>query len=264
MNEATLYGGHPSLSFGEGPPLVVLPGLTATHTVPQGLDRRAQLGMLRRLAERYTVHWVNRRPGLDVGTTMADLAKQYAEALEHSFEPPVSLMGVSTGGSTALQLAVDHPHLVSRMAVVCGACRLSDEGRAIQAEFARLIAAGKGRQAWAMLGSAMAVGPITRSAIRAAMWALGSEMTPDDPSDLVRTVQAEDGFDTTTDLHRITAPTLVVGGERDVLYPPELLKITADGIRSSTLEVIKGAGHMRGSQKGVASPVLSAFLGVAK
>jgi len=36
----TLRGGMPFLSFGSGPPLVVLPGISANHANPIGSERR--------------------------------------------------------------------------------------------------------------------------------------------------------------------------------------------------------------------------------
>lgn len=263
IREERLRGGHPCLRFGQGPPLVVLPGLTATHTAPAGFDRRGQTGMLRGLAAEFTVHWINRRPGLPAGTTMAHLADHYAEALKDRFAEPIAVLGISTGGSIALQLAIDRPELVSRLVVVCGACRLSDRGREIQTEFARLIELGKGRQAWAMFGAALATGPVARRATRAAMWLVGGGMTPDDPADLVRTIRAEDGFDATPDLHRVTAPTLVMGGEHDVLYPPELVRVTAEGIPNGRLDTISG-GHMAASRSGPALPQVIEFLSATR
>jgi pimeloyl-ACP methyl ester carboxylesterase len=46
-------------------------------------------------------------------------------------------------------------------------------------------------------------------------------------------------------LHRlgeITAPTLMIAGARDALYPPELAQPVAGGVREGKLEVTRGAG----------------------
>ena len=43
------------------------------------------------------------------------------------------------------------------------------------------------------------------------MWLFGGSQRPDDPSDMLVTVAAEDVFDASAQLHRITAPTLLVG-----------------------------------------------------
>jgi pimeloyl-ACP methyl ester carboxylesterase len=49
---------------------------------------------------------------------MSDIAGHLASAIEHDLGQPVFLQGTSTGGSVALQLAVDRPDLVRRLVVV--------------------------------------------------------------------------------------------------------------------------------------------------
>ena len=74
---------------------------------------------------------------------MSDIAGHLASAIEHDLGQPVFLQGASTGGSVALQLAVDRPDLVRRLVVVSAAYRLGPRGRELQAELARLIRAGE-------------------------------------------------------------------------------------------------------------------------
>jgi pimeloyl-ACP methyl ester carboxylesterase len=81
--------------------------LTADHRPPHGSDLRFELKQLRPLARQRTVWWVNRRQGLEPNVSMADIADDYAEVLRTTFDDPVDVMGISTGGSVALQLTVD-------------------------------------------------------------------------------------------------------------------------------------------------------------
>jgi pimeloyl-ACP methyl ester carboxylesterase len=66
---------------------------------------------------------------------------------------------------------------------------------------------------------------------------------PDDPSDFVRTIEAEDAFDFHDRLGEITAPTLVVAGAEDPGYSPELFARTAHAIPNGRLVLYPGMGH---------------------
>ncbi|MEV4530708.1 alpha/beta fold hydrolase [Streptosporangium sp. NPDC049304] len=67
-----------------------------------------------------------------IGTTMADLAAVYAQAIRGISEGPVNMLAISTGGSIALQLAADHPGLVDRLVLAGTACTLGPIGRRAQ------------------------------------------------------------------------------------------------------------------------------------
>ncbi|MDA1360893.1 hypothetical protein O1R50_14780 [Glycomyces luteolus] len=54
---------------------------------------------------------------------MADIAGDYAVALHHQFRDPVDIVGSSTGGSAALQLAADHPGALRGMVLLSSAAR---------------------------------------------------------------------------------------------------------------------------------------------
>jgi pimeloyl-ACP methyl ester carboxylesterase len=52
-------------------------------------------------------------------------------------------------------------------------------------------------------------------------------------------VAAEDAFDACPQLHRITAPTLLVVGSRDRFYSPELFRETAERIPAGRLRLYR-------------------------
>ena len=66
---------------------------------------------------------------------------------------------------------------------------------------------------------------------------------PEDPSDLVVTIEAEDKHSFLDRLHEIKAPTLVIAGEKDPFYTPELFRKTAEGIPGSKLIIYEKMGH---------------------
>src|SRR5215469_4844493 len=94
-------GSFPCLVAGSGPPLVLLAGLAPEAGVSAGPLRRTYESSMLPWARDREVFYVNRRPGLPPGMTMAAMAAEHAEALHEGFEEPVDLMGTSTGGSIA-------------------------------------------------------------------------------------------------------------------------------------------------------------------
>lgn len=247
------------LRIGTGRPLVFLPGLTAHHRQPWGMDRRFQRGQCALLAKGREVWWLNRRAGLLPGTAMADLARDYATALRHHFGEPVDVLGVSTGGSVALQLATDHPEVVRRMVVVSAAYRLGPFGLACQHETAMALRAGRIRRASAAMTSIMGAHLITRRLMRLLGWLLGPVLLRSAGTDLVATLEAEEVFDLHDRLPYITTPTLVVGGGRDACYGRELLEQTAALLPHGTVLIHPRSGHMGVQNRRVAREIL-AFL----
>jgi pimeloyl-ACP methyl ester carboxylesterase len=243
VREGALYGGLPYLAVGQGPPLVVFSGLSAEHANPTGLARRFELQTLRPMAKHFTVYAVNRKPGLPAGSTIQDLAGHYAEAIAREFPDPVRIEGISTGGSIAQQFAIDHPHLVRRLVLAATACQLSPHGRETQRRFAALTAKGRPRRAYAALGPTLAATAAGGRAFAALMWLFGASQRAEDPSDMLVTVAAEDTFDASPQLHRITAPTLLVAGGQDRFYSPELFRETAERIPNARLRLYQDKGH---------------------
>jgi pimeloyl-ACP methyl ester carboxylesterase len=214
LREGTLHGGLPYLAVGQGPPLVVFSGLTAEHANPTGLARWFDVQTLKPMARHFTVYAVNRKPGLTAGSTIEDLAGDYAQAIAQEFSGPVCVEGISTGGSVAQQFAIDHPQLVRRLVLTATACRLSPHGREVQRRFAELVRQGRPRRAYAALGPTLAATAAGGRAFAALMWLFGGSQRVDDPSDMLVTVAAEDVFDACPRLHHISAPTLLVAGDR--------------------------------------------------
>jgi pimeloyl-ACP methyl ester carboxylesterase len=239
-----LSGGIPYLAVGEGPPLVMVQGLTPTHEVPTGMQRRMTLSMVKPWTGHFRVHVVNRKRGLAPGESMADIAGHLATAIDAEFGGPVFLTGTSTGGSVVLQLAVERPELVRALVVVCSAYRLGPHGRQIQQDLARLTREGDPTAGWAGLMTAMMPARLQRPLHPLARVMVRS-MVPDNPSDMLVTLDAEDVFDVGDQLDRITAPTLVIGGAKDVFYTRELFEQTAAGVKDGRVHIFPDWGHGR-------------------
>lgn len=253
----TLRGGMPYLRVGSGEALVFIPGLLPRNDGPVGMTRTIFAAEIEPYAKSRRVWWINRRAGLAPDASMADIARDYADALRSQFAGPVDVMGISTGGSIALQLAADHPDVVKRLVILSAAHRLSRQGADAQRRVAREVQAGRPRQASAEIMGLLGPGPGARRVLRAVGWLIGRAMYGKATPDMIATINAEDAFNLRDRLHEISAPTLVVGGENDGFYNEKLFTETAALIPNGRLILYEGKGHMGASAApGLVSEVL--------
>ncbi|NNH72651.1 alpha/beta fold hydrolase [Nocardia uniformis] len=240
--EGTLQHGLPYLALGKGRPLVFLRWFTPNHANPTGWLRDAEIKTLTPLARHHRVYAVNRAPGTAEGTTMADIATEHAEALRAQFGEPVDVIGVSSGGSVALQLAADHPDSVRKLVIMSSGYRLEPPVRAAQMNYGEAVAVG--RRGMHNLAAVSVKSPVLARLVGAAMWLFDPLARPRDPAAMLAFIRAEDDFDLSGRLGEISAPTLVVGGDGDAAYPVENFHRTADGIPNGRAIVYAGASHM--------------------
>jgi pimeloyl-ACP methyl ester carboxylesterase len=239
-----IIGLYPCLIAGSGVPLVVLAGLSPDAGVGPGPMRRMHEQALGPWTSGRRVFYLNRRAGLPFGLTMAMLAAEHADLLRAEFGEPVDVLGLSTGGSIAQQLAADHPDVVRRLVLISTGCRLGPAARLAQRRAAARIRAGAGRQALAVMAAELV--PRWRGRYLAAVVAsgLGPRWFPaDDLCDMATTIEAEDGFDL-ADCPTIASPTLLIAGGRDRFYDLAILKETAALIPGCRLSLYPRRGHI--------------------
>ena len=225
------------MSIGSGPPLMVLL-FTPEAGELSGLTRWSLMRLVRPFAEHFTVRVPNRAPGLPPDTTMAELAAHYADAVTGSATGPVHVLGLSTGGSLALQLAADRPELVDRL--VLGATAHSPGAVGERAQRAYVERARRGRRPSSALAEAVTGSPMAQAVLRPVLW-LSDGRT--DHTDAATMLNAENNADLRERLHGIRAPTLLIHGERDLVYPRELAELTAESIPDARLVSYPGRGH---------------------
>ncbi|MEV4743076.1 alpha/beta hydrolase [Streptomyces sp. NPDC049555] len=245
MEQGFFSTGLPYLAFGTGTPLVYLSDFTMTHTVPRpGAQRVAAARLVRPFVSAgYRVFWTNRRPGMVPGTTMGEIAGEHAAALREEFGRPVPVVAHGTGGSVALQLAVDHPTgVISRLVLAGAAHALGPVGRRFHRDM--LAAAERGRSAMHRAAPAITRDPLLRRLLVVPLWIAGRfDRPPADHSDMKAMLLAEDAFDVHDRLHRVAVPVLVVWGARDHLWPTEMFRQTADAIPGAKGIEYQRAGH---------------------
>ena len=255
-------GRYPFAAVGTGEPVVVLAGLSPVTGVAGDGIVRASLAPVAVLAGRRRLVLRNRRGGLPRGMTMAQLAAEHADAIRAGLAAPVDVIGSSTGGSIAQQLAADHPDVVRRLVLVSSACRLGPHGRRAQRQVAARVRAGARRRAFALIAADLVPPRRGQVALGALGWLLGPALVRDarELDDMATTIEAEDAFDLATCTTPIAAPTLIVAGRDDRFYGPQLFEETARLIPRSELHLLPGRGHVSVTRDRRLRQALGAFL----
>ena len=244
--------GLPYNRFGHGARnLVIFQGLEFENKPLGGLmlPLFADMYMFLFLNENYTSYIVTRKPGLPDGYTMSDMSDDYARMIEEEFGGPVDVIGVSTGGSIAQHFAADHSELTRKLIIHSSAYKLSESARSGAMRIGQLASQRQWRKAYEAFISPMIrqrrdMQPVAGPLIWLTSLMGGSLFgAPEDPSDLVITIEAEDKHDFKERLTEIKAPTLVIAGEKDPFYSEALFRATAEGIPNARLILYKDMGH---------------------
>jgi pimeloyl-ACP methyl ester carboxylesterase len=192
-------------------------------------------------ATKREVFVVDRPRGFERGATMAELAAMHARALAARFPDSVDVFGGSTGGTIALQLAVDQPSQVRRLVIAVSAAWLGEPGRAALRAYGDAIAAGR---SGASILAARLAPAWCEWLMRPLLWIGERRERHVDPRVMLATIDAECGFDVSKRLNEITAPVLVIGGGRDRAFPADLVRETAAAIPGAQLVIYPRCGHL--------------------
>lgn len=243
VEEGLLGGVLPYLAFGQGEPLVMIRTLTSTRENPKGLARLGEMNLVKPLTHNFKVYLVSRNPSKKHSANISDYTAEYAQAIHDTFDGSVIIMGVSTGGSLAQQFAIDYPHLVNKLVLEATAAHLSDLGKQVQTRYADFLAKGDSRGAVASLAPVITKSKVSAFFVHKLLWLLEPLQGKVEADQMVELLRAEDTFDSEPHLHKITAPTLLIVGERDEDYSIECARTTAAKIPKCQLIVRPGAGH---------------------
>jgi pimeloyl-ACP methyl ester carboxylesterase len=225
--------------WGEGPPLVLVPGLAGGYEL---------LGPLaRQLATRFRVISYQLRGEEDCFALrqhfgLADLVSDLAEFIDwHHLESPI-VMGVSFGGVLALEYAARFPHRLQNL-VVQGAGSRYEQGlvpRVANAVLSRFPLPSDNpfiNQFFNLLfGGKQKPGPLFEFVTR--------QCWQTDQSVMAHRLRLLDDYDISSRLQRIRVPSLVLAGERDMLVSEGSLNDLVCGLPDAEVCKLAGCGHL--------------------
>jgi 3-oxoadipate enol-lactonase len=179
-----------------------------------------------------------------VGGGLADVADRMAEAVQDAAGGRETIvLGNGYGGFVALQMAIRHPGIASRLILAdCGAA-FSEEGRDA---FRNMAAASKARGLSAITDVAM------RRLFAAEFQAQHPDLMRDrreaflrsDPEVIQAACAALAELDLRPDLGKVGLPVLVLVGEHDEATPPPMSRELAALLPNARLKIIAGCAHV--------------------
>ena len=228
---------------GDGPPLVLLMGI--------GYDSSLwTLAQVPALSTRFRVVLVDNR---DAGRSakanhpyeIADLADDLAGLLDALGIPRTHLLGLSMGGMIAQEFALRHPDRLDHLVLAgtgAAPARSAVDPIQIWNWLKANDATGEafGGQQFVSLFSAAFLR--NHQAVQDTAELLASNPYPICPEAYGRQADAYLRFDALDRLGAVTAPTLVVVGEQDLLTPPWIAREVAEAIPGARFEIIRGNG----------------------
>lgn len=234
--------------------ILFIPGGPGSEIPTGGLTRKGILGQLKPYTEAgYTVWQVCRRRNMPEGHTVADMADDYARFIRDELGGHVDVViGESYGGMIAIYLAADHAALMGRVVLALAAATITDTGRDLDRRWARARADGRFSDAGAIALEYLLPGD-ERAGLRRRLGPLVGRMFANShipPGDLLVEAEAEAAFDARDVLGRITLPVLLLCGDDDQFFAPDIVRATAADIPDCTVIWYEGMGHVRAAMSG--------------
>ena len=230
------------IRFGRGEKvLILLPGLGDGLTTVKGTALPMAL-MYRVFSKDYTVYMFSRINDLPVGYTTRDMARDQAGAMDALGIEKADVLGVSMGGMIAQFLAIDFPEKVGKLVLTVTSARVNPVLEESVREWIAL--AEKGDHVAFMDSNVKKI--YSENYYRKNKWmipVMGKLTKPKSYDRFFIQANACLSHDAFTLLSRIQAPTLVLGGEKDLALGGEASREIAAEIPGAVLQMYERWGH---------------------
>jgi pimeloyl-ACP methyl ester carboxylesterase len=197
------------------------------------------------LTQQFTVYLMSRKPDLPRGYSARDMSDDFAEMIRTDVGAPVHIMGMSSGGSSAMHFAVDHADLVNKLVLAMTGYRLNENGKQVAAIWRDLAVAEDWPALYQRMGVDVAEGATPEWTTRLMMRLFGRMLLgkPKNGLDFAIVLESDINLDVKEKLPRITAPALVIGGAKDPFYGADVIRETAELIPNAQLCLLENGGH---------------------
>ena len=191
--------------------------------------------------------------------SVAELAEDVLALLDSLDLRRVHIVGLSLGGAVSQWIAIHRPERVRTLTLLCTSAKFGEPAQWLD-RAAAVRSAGTASLADAVLQRWFTPELAARDGDLVDRHRRMIADTSDEG--YAACCEALSDWDSRSDLHRITAPTLVIAGRQDPSTTPEDLKIIADGVIGSTFRVLDPAAHLANvEQAGPVTAAIAAHIG---
>ena len=243
-------------SFGEGEPVVLISGLGS----PLGSwDTQIPIYSKNFRVIAFDNRGVGRSEVTDPGFTLEDMADDTVGLLDYLSIDKASFVGKSMGGMITQWIGIKHPERVNKLVIGCSSASRDEVGDFLIRSGREVASKAGMKTVWA---TSMFFG-YTREYIENNIETIKNSLNevPDDDNALkgyVGQSRACEGHHSLDKINLISAETLVMYGDRDLIMSPKKSLEMAESIQNCELRCFKGVGHgfWREKQKEVDETVL--------
>ena len=230
------------VSFGTGKKsLVMITGLDDGLFSMKG--KALPLAVVYRIfASEYTVYVFGRKNKLTKGYSTRDMAKDQADVMRRLGIHKADVISVSQGGMIAQYLAIDHPESVHKLVLAVTMPEQNELVRNAVNTWIRLALAKDYKNL--LIDSAEKAYSEKRLKIYRPLYPLlGLAKKPENFERFLIQAEACLKHDASADLHKISCPTLVLGGKQDKIVGAAASRKLARAIKDSKLYIYRDYGH---------------------
>ncbi|MCR5235663.1 MAG: alpha/beta hydrolase [Lachnospiraceae bacterium] len=229
--------------FGKGDrTLVIIPGLSV-KSVMESADQIAAIHS--NVIDDFTIYVIDRRRDLPSEYSVDEMAADTAEAILKLGLKDIFIFGASQGGMIALEIAIDHPELVKKIAVGSTSANLkSQESEAVD-EWIKLAKEKKAKELYLAFGKRL-YPPKIFDQFKDVLISTAETVTDDDMERFVIFAEGMRDFDITDKLQQIQCPALVTGSFEDEVLDSDMTMEIAEKLdirKDFELYMYNGFGH---------------------
>ncbi|MBQ3256614.1 MAG: alpha/beta hydrolase [Oscillospiraceae bacterium] len=229
------------VAFGKGSKvLIMIPGLGEGLQTVGGTAIPFAL-LYRKLAKEFRVYMFSRRMVMPEDFTTRDMAEDIYRAMVHLHISSANIIGVSLGGMIVQHLAIDHPEAVEKL-ILC--VTLPYQNDTLVSCLTSWTEMARRRDIGSIMADTLMKSNAKPSKLMAAAYRVFGGLLPKKHLDRFQ-IMAKAGIDHNAKdcLHRITCPTLIIGGKLDQIVTGEASQQLHGLIPHSKLYMYEGYGH---------------------